>query len=120
VRCSEETWNARFAELAAFQNRFGHCLVPSNWPENPALADWVRSERLRYSHNLRTHPERIVRLDAIHFVWAGGWKTLGKGWWHKRQAFIGKFYQDPEMPPEHYQIYRKPVIHPDEDDLESC
>jgi hypothetical protein len=95
VGCPDETWNVRFAELAAFQKRFGHCLVPNYWPENPALALWVNRERMRFSHTRQRQPERIVRLDAIHFVWTGGWKTMGRCWSQKRQAFMSGMAREP-------------------------
>ncbi len=98
VRCSDETWNARFAELAAFQKRFGHCLVPKHWPENPELADWVNRERMRFSHTRQRQPERIDRLDAIQFVWAGGWSTLGRCWRKKRLAFMNGMIRKTRQP----------------------
>ncbi len=98
VGCSDETWKARFGELAAFQKRFGHCLVPKDWPDNPALAGWVHGERRRYSHTRQTQPERIDLLDAIHFVWAGGWRNLGRCWQKKRLAFMSGMVREIRQP----------------------
>lgn len=36
-----EQWNQRFQEMVEFRQKFGHCLVPLNWPTNPSLAHWV-------------------------------------------------------------------------------
>jgi hypothetical protein len=27
--------------MVAFREKYGHCLVPLNWPANPSLAHWV-------------------------------------------------------------------------------
>ena len=98
VGCSDETWKARFGELAAFQKRFGHCLVPKDWPDNSALAGWVHGERRRYSHTRQTQPERIDLLDAIHFAWAGGWRNLGRCWQKKRLAFMSGMVREIRQP----------------------
>jgi hypothetical protein len=35
-------WNEKFAELVEFQVKNGHCVVPHNYVESPALAQWVK------------------------------------------------------------------------------
>ena len=112
-----DPWDAKYHDLAAFHKRFGHCYVPYPWPEQPGLGIWVQAQR-RQRETLSA--EHIARLDEIHFIWTGGWEVLGEDWRQKQKEVMGLFYRDPEMPPEHYQIYRKPVIHLDEDDLQSC
>jgi hypothetical protein len=68
LKKSDETWNARFAELAAFQKQAGHCRVPVPWPENPRLARWVRLQRV-HRRNKKLSPEHIARLDTLGFDW---------------------------------------------------
>ena len=41
----EAGWEAGFAELLAYKERFGHCRVPARWPENRTLGGWV--DRMR-------------------------------------------------------------------------
>ena len=62
------TWDDRFADLCAFNERFGHCLVPVRWDENRLLGSWVVRQRcLRRKGKLQ---ERLVeRLDSIGFEW---------------------------------------------------
>lgn len=112
-----DPWDAKYHDLAAFHKRFGHCYVPHPWPEQPGLGIWVQAQR-RQRETLSAG--QIARLDEIHFIWTGGWEVLGEDWREKQKEVMGRFYRDPEMPPEHYPIYRKPVIHLDEDDLQSC
>jgi predicted helicase len=47
----------RLAELREFKKRFGHSNVPFNWPENPALAEWVTEMRKRGRNNFASDPD---------------------------------------------------------------
>ena len=38
-------WEKMFAALADYRRRHGDCNVPYGWPENPALAKWVKGIR---------------------------------------------------------------------------
>jgi hypothetical protein len=67
-------WQLRLEELEEFGKEHGHCCVPSNWPENPSLAQWVK--RQRYQHKLKTEgkhsnltDEREAALNKQGFVW---------------------------------------------------
>lgn len=62
------TWDDRFADLCAFKERFGNCLVPVKWAENRLLGSWVvRQRHLRRKGRLSG---RLVdRLDSIGFDW---------------------------------------------------
>ena len=92
--------------------------MPHPSPEQPALGVWVQAQRKeRQAGTLSA--DRIARLDEIHFIWTGGWEVLGEDWRQKQKAVMGRFYHDPETPSEHYEIYHKPVVRYDEDDLES-
>jgi hypothetical protein len=55
--------------LLDFKKRFGHCDVPTQWRENPHLANWVANQRHRHKKGTLS-PERVRRLDAAGFVWA--------------------------------------------------
>lgn len=69
-----DLWDAKFEELAPFQKRFGHCLVPHNWAENIPLAQWVKRQRCQYKlkmrgmhSNMTTKRERM--LEDLGFIW---------------------------------------------------
>jgi hypothetical protein len=59
-------WETRFAELAAFKKQFGHCRVPKQLPPNPALGDWVSTQR---TQRAKLSPSRRRRLKALGFEW---------------------------------------------------
>ena len=69
-----ENWTERFEELLQFREQMGHCLVPNYYPENPALAQWVK--RQRYQKKLKDHGKRSTLsddrekvLDEAGMVW---------------------------------------------------
>jgi Helicase associated domain len=41
------TWDSFYDELVEFQQRHGHCHIPTRYPENPPLAAWVKLQRRR-------------------------------------------------------------------------
>jgi len=54
--------------LRAFREEHGHCNVPTNCPDNPALGRWVASRR--YHKRLgELSAEELRALDAEGFVW---------------------------------------------------
>jgi hypothetical protein len=68
VQRTNEIWNIRFDELAAYQKMNGHCRVPRIWPENQRLANWVATQRIvRKSENLSRG--RMAQLTALGFCW---------------------------------------------------
>eukprot|EP00934_Nitzschia_sp_Nitz4_P002865 Nitzschia sp. Nitz4//scaffold231_size31564//27935//28873//NITZ4_007944-RA/size31564-processed-gene-0.32-mRNA-1//1//CDS//3329543305//2855//frame0 len=67
-------WQQRFMELAHFKNEYGHCCVPSHWPQNHSLAQWVkrqRSQRKLKQEGRRSNmtPQREQALTEMGFVW---------------------------------------------------
>jgi hypothetical protein len=67
-------WEERFNELRVFRERAGHCNVPSNFPDNPPLATWVKCQRRQYklfwqgkTSNINLH--RIEQLHEVGFEW---------------------------------------------------
>ncbi len=63
-----ELWEQRFAELLAFQQRFGHCDVPARWHENVPLGRGVSVQRL-FRRRGWLSADRIRRLDEVGFSW---------------------------------------------------
>ena len=62
------SWDERFGELKAFKNEFGHCNVPRNWKQNPALNDWLGFQRQCWKKN-KLRPERVRRLEQLGVEW---------------------------------------------------
>ena len=67
-RIPTAAWERRFAELLAYRERFGHCAVPVQWAENPALGRWVADNRRRRKGGTIS-PESFRRLEEVNFVW---------------------------------------------------
>mmetsp|Transcript_58038 Transcript_58038/g.184427 ORF Transcript_58038/g.184427 Transcript_58038/m.184427 type:complete len:517 (+) Transcript_58038:730-2280(+) len=64
----DAAWDARFQELLAFGEEFGHLNVPAQWPSNPALGEWTRCQRsMRQQGSLS--PDREARLATAGFSW---------------------------------------------------
>lgn len=78
-----ESWDARYAELAAYRAQHGNCYVPRNYPQNQALSNWVANQRCHYKifmKNLKSPQQsqeytfmtqaRIDALEKIGMVWS--------------------------------------------------
>jgi len=68
-------WNLnthKFVEMAgqlhAYKDEYGDCLVPSKWPENPSLANWVARQR-RQKRRGKLSEARVDLLDLMDFAW---------------------------------------------------
>jgi hypothetical protein len=61
-------WEARFAQLVAYKNRFGHCDVPCHWPKDRSFGNWVSNQR-SFRNKGWLSQERIDRLDRLGFRW---------------------------------------------------
>lgn len=69
-----ENWSERYESLVAFRKNHGHCLVPNSYPEDVALAQWVKRQRYQYklkqeSKRSTLSDERVNALENIGFVW---------------------------------------------------
>jgi hypothetical protein len=69
-------WQAKFWELKAFKDKFGHCNVPQHWTDNPVLGRWVIRQRVRRN---KLSADRIDKLNSIGFIW-----NLPEYWWECR------------------------------------
>ena len=69
------SWADRFAEVAAFKAKHGHCEIPLHYPADPKLGRFVNAMR---SHRKRgkVSPDRIAKLDAVGFLWASSRKPV--------------------------------------------
>lgn len=67
-------WQERLSELKQFLEQNGHSSVPSNNPQNPQLATWVKCQRRQYKLFCRGKTsnmtaERIFALNELGFMW---------------------------------------------------
>ena len=64
----DDRWLAMFIRLQKYRETHGDCRVPDEWPNDPKLARWVRTQRAQRSHG-KLSPVRIEKLDTIVFDW---------------------------------------------------
>ena len=79
-------WENMFAALVEYRRQHGDCNVPCGWPENPALARWVKGMRAARSRG-ELDFERTRRLEAIGF----GWDRGGDSRWEEMFAALADF-----------------------------
>lgn len=70
----EAAWREKIEDLRKYRAKHGHCLVPSNYKENPQLATWVKCQRRQYklyweSKPSAMNPTRIAELESEGFRW---------------------------------------------------
>ncbi|MEO5348216.1 MAG: Helicase associated domain protein [Magnetococcus sp. YQC-3] len=100
----EAEWDAMCFALQAFRTERNHCIVPTQLPENPALARWVGAVRRSYANGLLS-PERVQRLDGLGFIWDA--KAI---LWEEMFAALAEFRRQydnclvPESYPENNQL----------------
>mmetsp|Transcript_20467 Transcript_20467/g.29184 ORF Transcript_20467/g.29184 Transcript_20467/m.29184 type:complete len:846 (+) Transcript_20467:121-2658(+) len=68
-------WEDRLEELIEYKKKYGDCLVPNKFAENPQLGTWVNKQRTHYKWMLEGRPnsmtvERARSLEEIGFVWS--------------------------------------------------
>ncbi|DBB12200.1 TPA: hypothetical protein ACH3X3_006306 [Trebouxia sp. C0006] len=63
---TNDRWDRRVVQLAAFMHRHGHCNVPEYWTEAPDLAKWVRRQRVARAQGALSE-ERLQVLYAMGF-----------------------------------------------------
>ena len=69
------SWDERVAELKAYQNEHGDCLVPQSFNPNPPLGKWVGNQREDYRKRMQGKrssmtDQRVRILEDIGFVWS--------------------------------------------------
>ena len=66
---TDAVWSRMFDKLVQFKKKRGHCDVPSSWPADPHLSNWVANQRHRKKMGTLS-PERSKRLESTGFSWA--------------------------------------------------
>ena len=67
-------WQERLGELEEYLKKYGDSHVPSNHPENPQLATWVKCQRRQGKLYFNGRPsnmtsERVAALNRLGFSW---------------------------------------------------
>ena len=84
----QSRWENMFAALADYRQRHGDCNVPMGWPENPALATWVKGVRAAQKRG-ELDDQRLQRLEAIGFAW----ERVGDRRWDEMYAKLADYRQ---------------------------
>lgn len=63
---SNDRWDRRAVELAAFRLKQGHCNVPENWEPNVELGTWVKRQRVARAAG-QLSEERLQILERMGF-----------------------------------------------------
>jgi len=74
-------WDQHFNDLIAYKAKHGHTNVPTQCADNPSLGTWVGKQRKMYRLFQKGEKspmtiDRINRLNAIGFRWAGRSKPM--------------------------------------------
>jgi superfamily II DNA or RNA helicase len=72
-----ESWDDRLAEVIAFKEKYGHCDIPMTITDPPKLGAFVNNSRSQRSNGTLS-AERIAKLDAVGFLWAGKDYKIGE------------------------------------------
>lgn len=80
-------WDKMFLAFMKFKERHGHCDVPANFPDDPALGRWVAVQRYRRKIK-RLADDLALRLDKAGFIWSPGDRA-----WEKNLKLLLDFKQ---------------------------
>ena len=61
-------WEERFEELKAFKQRFDHCNVPYEWPENIEFARWLGKQQSAYRRG-DLEETKIRKMEDLGVSW---------------------------------------------------
>eukprot|EP00429_Kryptoperidinium_foliaceum_P036643 CAMPEP_0176178096 /NCGR_PEP_ID=MMETSP0120_2-20121206/91256_1 /TAXON_ID=160619 /ORGANISM="Kryptoperidinium foliaceum, Strain CCMP 1326" /LENGTH=1067 /DNA_ID=CAMNT_0017516245 /DNA_START=166 /DNA_END=3371 /DNA_ORIENTATION=+ len=81
-----EQWNEMLERLRAYKQKYGDCLVPKRYTEDPKLGTWVETQRVQFKRlprvwdeatqqqipqpNKRLTAERLQKLTDLGFCWS--------------------------------------------------
>jgi hypothetical protein len=69
----DKIWAAKYEALKRFKKIYGHTLVPSSYPSDQPLSNWVRNQRNAYMRG-ELKQDRVDRLNELDNNW------LNRGW----------------------------------------
>jgi len=68
VEKQDRKWEKKFLRLVEYQKVHGHCHVPTEFPDDQELANWVYGQRTYYWDKI-LRKDRIEKLESIGFYW---------------------------------------------------
>jgi uncharacterized protein YbgA (DUF1722 family) len=64
----DKLWSQQHVKLVEFKRKYGHCMVPSKYEQDPSLGKWVTNQRTNHINN-NIRRDRKELLDKIGFAW---------------------------------------------------
>lgn len=67
-RIHDQTWTEMYERLAAYKAKYGDCLVPKKYEEDPKLASWIENQRVLYNRDYKSHEPRssLFKQDSSY------------------------------------------------------
>jgi hypothetical protein len=101
---ADKVWSEMFQRLLKYKKKHGDCDVPSSWPADPNLANWVANQRHRKKMGSLS-PERVKKLTEAGFVWSVYGKNRSeKATQSKRKEVAASIKVEPANPERLYQV----------------
>eukprot|EP00978_Attheya_sp_CCMP212_P002082 scaffold4310_cov42-Attheya_sp.AAC.1 len=94
-------WEELYKKMLVFKKSHGHCRIPANFKDDPALGKWARNQRV-FEKTGRLDESRFERLDIVGF----DWDPCGSHW-NEMYAKLTTYY-------EKYGHCQIPVTYPDD------
>ena len=66
---ADTVWSELLERLKKYKKKHGDCDVPSSWPSDPNLANWVANQRHRRKMGTLS-ADRVKMLEDLGFLWA--------------------------------------------------
>ena len=83
---TNDRWDRRAVELAAFAHTYGHCNVPEGWEETTELGVWVKRQRIARAAGALI-PDRLAVLEQMGFDF-GQTAQVTEEWEHRFDQLI--------------------------------
>lgn len=88
IRSERSSWRHMFDQLKIYKEKYGDCLVPQSFPDQPKLGRWVDKQRHWYKcmnqgKRVSLTQVQIKEMESIGFVWSV----------HKQQNWTEMFHE---------------------------
>jgi hypothetical protein len=68
----ESIWVSKYQALQRFKSVYGHTQVPSTYPSDQPLSNWIRNQRSAHNRG-ELKKDRVDRLNELDPRWRNGW-----------------------------------------------
>ena len=95
---SEKLWSAQFKRLEEFHRIHGTTTVPTRYPPDPKLGNWVMNQRHQYQcmqkgKTSHMNNERIQLLEGLAFQWSICKDTSSEKAWYVQFKRLAEFHR---------------------------